>query len=159
MYMTGYSGESTVVDTPNAVLQKPFTPEALAHKVRDTLGARIASKSILVADDDPEIRGLIRSALESEGYKVHAVGNGKEAIAVLKQTPVSLILTDLAMPELDGIETIGEIRKDYPDLKIIAMSGKFAGSVLNAARFLGANAILSKPLDVDELLKNVRRFL
>jgi CheY-like chemotaxis protein len=60
------------------------------------------------------------------------------------------------MPERDGIEIMAEIRKEYPDLKIIAMSGRFAGPVLDSARGLGANAILTKPLQVDELLKTLQ---
>jgi DNA-binding NarL/FixJ family response regulator len=74
-------------------------------------------------------------------------------MAKLKEAPVGIVLTDLAMPEQDGIETILAVRKQYPNLKVIAMSGTFAGSVLDAARHLGADAILTKPIEVNELLK------
>ncbi len=120
------------------------------------LCARPTPTSILVADDQAEIRELLRSILEGEGYEVHTVGNGREAIALLKETPVGIVLTDLAMPERDGIEMISEIRKDYPDIKIIAMSGTFAGVILESAKHLGANAILPKPLQIHDLLNTLR---
>jgi CheY-like chemotaxis protein len=156
IYMSGYSGESAVLETPFTLLEKPFTPEALARRVREELGSKCAPKSILVADDDSDIRNLLRSVLENEGYEVHTASNGKEAVALLGEKQVGVVLTDLAMPERDGIEMMVEIRKEYPDLKIIAMSGRFAGPVLDSAKRLGANAILTKPLQVDELLKTLQ---
>jgi PAS domain S-box-containing protein len=153
LYMSGYSDESVVIDTPSALLQKPFTPEALAQRVREALGRTRPSRSILLVDDDPEVLGLLRSVLESEGYEILSAQNGREAIRVLKQSRVGLVMTDLAMPEQDGIELIREIRAEDANLKVIAMSGTFAGSVLYAARCLGANAILAKPVQVDQLLK------
>ncbi len=156
IYMSGYSGESAVLEAPFALLEKPFTPEALARRVRKELGAKSVPKSILVADDDRNIRNLLRSVLENEGYEVHTASNGKEAFALLGEKQVGVVLTDLAMPERDGIEMMGEIRKEYPDMKIIAMSGKFAGPVLDSAKRLGAHAILTKPLQVEELLKTLQ---
>jgi CheY-like chemotaxis protein len=156
IYMSGYSGESAVLETPFALLEKPFTPEALARRVREELGSKCAQKSILIADDDRDIRNLLRSVLENEGYEVHTASNGKEAVALLGEKQVGVVLTDLAMPERDGIEMMVEVRKEYPDLKIIAMSGRFAGPVLDSAKRLGANAILTKPLRVDELLKTLQ---
>jgi PAS domain S-box-containing protein len=156
IYMSGYSGESAVLEPPFALLEKPFTPEALARRVREELGPNRAPKSILVADDDRNILNLLRSVLENEGFEVHTASNGKEAVALLSEKQVGFVLTDLAMPERDGIEIMAEIRKEYPDLKIIAMSGRFAGPVLDSARRLGANAILTKPLQVDELLKTLQ---
>ncbi len=159
LYMSGYSGESSALDTGSALLQKPFTPEALARKVSEMLRGQAAEKSILVADDDGGIRNLLRSVLENEGYEVHTASNGKEAMSVLKATPVRVVLTDLAMPERDGIEMIQDIRKDYPDLKVIAMSGTFQGAILQSAKYLGANAILAKPLEMDQLLKTLQSML
>ena len=148
-----------LLDTGSALLQKPFTPEALARKVWEMLGAPVTQKSILVADDDGGIRSLLRSILENDGYQVHTASNGKEALNLLKGTAVNVVLTDLAMPERDGIEMIMDIRKDYPDLKVVAMSGTFEGAILKSAKHLGANAILAKPLEVEELLRTLQDVL
>jgi hypothetical protein len=155
LYMTGYGGESPVVEADGPLLPKPFTPEALAERVRETLGSAGTSRSILIVDDDPEVLSLLRFVLEGEGYDIRSARNGREAMAELKEVPVGIVLTDLAMPEQDGIETILAVRKEYPNLKVIAMSGTFAGSVLDAARHLGADAVLEKPIEIDELLKTV----
>jgi two-component system, cell cycle sensor histidine kinase and response regulator CckA len=156
LYVTGYSGESPIVEAGGTLLQKPFTPEALARKVRETLSGPSSSRSILIVDDDPEVLNLLRFVLEGEGYDIRSAQNGREAMAQLKEVPVGIILTDLAMPEQDGIETILAVRKEYPNLRVIAMSGTFASSVLDAARHLGADAVLAKPIEVDEMLKTLQ---
>ena len=156
LYVTGYSGESPIVEASGRLLQKPFTPEALAKKVRETLSRPGSSRSILIVDDDPEVLNLLRFVLEAEGYDIRSARNGREAMARLKEAPVGIILTDLAMPEQDGIETILAVRKEYPNLRVIAMSGTFATSVLDAARHLGAEAVLAKPIEVDEMLKTLQ---
>jgi DNA-binding NarL/FixJ family response regulator len=66
--------------------------------------------------------------------------------------PIDLVITDLLMPEGEGIETIRHLRKEHPEIRIIAMSGAFGSELLAAARFLGADAILSKPLTPDRVL-------
>jgi CheY-like chemotaxis protein len=112
-----------------------------------------AARKILVVDDDPGVRDVIRSMLESAGYSVLAAENGKEAMKILKDTRVDLILTDLVMPEQEGIETIKALRRDYPDLKVIAMSGAFGGDYLRIASYLGAHGTLPKPIQMRALLK------
>lgn len=112
-------------------------------------------RCVLVVDDDPGVRDVIRSMLESSGYKVHLAENGKEAMRLLKSEPVDLILTDLVMPEQEGIETIKALRRQYPETKVIAMSGAFGGDYLRIAAYLGAHATLAKPIQMDKLLKLV----
>jgi len=155
--MSGYDAREAGVD--EALLQKPFTPKSLSRKIREVLSTPLTSQSILVADDDNEIRALLRSILEDEGYRVYTAENGKRATAILKETPIQLMLTDLVMPEQEGMETIVQARRDHPSLKIVAVSGAFAGSILDAASHFGANAILEKPLQVDEILKVVQNLL
>jgi CheY-like chemotaxis protein/nitrogen-specific signal transduction histidine kinase len=162
LYISGYSGDALAADgadNEESVLQKPFSPEALLLKIRDVLGASQTPPSILVVDDDSEIRGLLRSILEEEGYRVHTAENGKRAIAVIKEEPVNLMLTDLAMPVLEGLETIKYLRREYPSLPVIAMSGTFRGTMLDAAGLLGASAVLEKPVKVDEVLSIVGTLL
>jgi CheY-like chemotaxis protein len=118
-----------------------------------------ATRKILVVDDDPGVRDVIRSMLESAGYSVLAAENGKEAMKILRSTRVDLILTDLVMPEQEGIETIKTLRREYPDLKVIAMSGAFGGDYLRIASYLGAHATLPKPIQMRALLKLIEETL
>ena len=117
---------------------------------------------ILVIDDVLEMRELLHRILEREKYTVVSVANGKEAIKVQREDPFDLIITDLIMPEKEGIETIIELRQDYPDVKIIAISG--GGVVgpkdyLSMAKMLGANRTLPKPFARKKLLETVRELV
>jgi len=112
-----------------------------------------ATRTILVVDDDPGVRDVIRSMLESAGYAVRVAANGKEAMKILRDDGIDLILTDLVMPEQEGIETIKALRREYPDLKVIAMSGAFGGDYLRIAAYLGAHGTLAKPIQMEALLK------
>jgi len=164
LYMSGYGGDRPAEEVLDSavLLDKPFTTEALLRKVRAVLDARAArepQKSILVVDDEDQIRDLLRRILEDEGYRVFTAENGKEATRLLKTVQVELMMTDLAMPEQEGIETIAIVRKDHPDLRIVAMSGAFEHSMLNIAKHLGAHAILEKPVQVDEVASLVQSLL
>lgn len=110
------------------------------------------NKSILVVDDDPGVREVIRAMLESVGFSVRLATNGREAVAMLENSQFDLILTDLVMPEQEGITTIKEIRQKYPDLKVIAMSGAFGGDYLRIAGYLGAHGTLAKPIRLESIL-------
>jgi DNA-binding NtrC family response regulator len=110
---------------------------------------------ILVVDDDAGVRDVVRSMLESEGYAVDVACNGREALAALKATRFGIMITDLVMPEQEGIETIKIVRRDYPGLKVIAMSGAFGGDYLRIAGYLGAHSTLAKPLQMAAVLKAV----
>ncbi len=116
-------------------------------------------RCVLVVDDDPGVRDVIRSMLEASGYSVLLAENGKEAMRLLKSERADLILTDLVMPEQEGIETIKALRREYPDLKVIAMSGAFGGDYLRIAAYLGAHATLAKPIQMETLLRLVEETL
>jgi CheY-like chemotaxis protein len=116
-------------------------------------------RCVLVVDDDPGVRDVIRSMLEASGYSVLLAENGKEAMRLLKTERADLILTDLVMPEQEGIETIKALRREYPDLKVIAMSGAFGGDYLRIAAYLGAHATLAKPIQMETLLRLVEQTL
>lgn len=109
---------------------------------------------ILVIDDEPSVRQMVRRALENEGYEVVEAGDGQTAVTTLGQTPVDLIITDLYMPNMDGIEFTIRLAQQKPRPKLIAMSGggfMEKGSLLETARRLGADATLAKPFTGDEL--------
>jgi CheY-like chemotaxis protein len=114
---------------------------------------------ILVVDDDPDIRGVILEFLAPDGYDVRLAANGREAFGILGFEDVDLVLTDLVMPDREGIEMIQEIRRRYPAVKTVAMSGAVFGPYLRAAELLGANATLSKPLNSSLLRLTLQQVL
>lgn len=117
---------------------------------------------ILLMDDDEAVRNLLARALRESGYEVVEAGDGREGVRLFRTAPSDLVITDLVMPEKEGIETILELRQDFPDLKVIAISGggeHGQQGYLQAARLLGANRTLSKPFQLDALLTAVREVL
>jgi len=112
--------------------------------------------SILVVDDDPLICNLITRNLGSAGYSVSSAGGAREALRDLDRKPVDLILTDLLMPDGDGFELIFALRKSYPDVRVIAMTGGGcvgADTYLTIARGIRVDGILHKPFMRDQLLE------
>jgi DNA-binding NtrC family response regulator len=114
---------------------------------------------ILVIDDEREIREMLRDLLRTQGYEVMTAANGTAATRLHQQQPADLVITDIFMPEKEGIETILELQRGWPGLKIIAISGGGGDhnvDYLGAARQLGAFCSISKPFDLDDLLAAVR---
>lgn len=110
--------------------------------------------TILIIDDEEAIRDYMRESLERAGYKVIEADNGKTALELLTHIPVDIIISDLVMPEKEGIETIKEIKELYPKCAIIAMSGSVFGSAyLPMARMLGAQSVMQKPFTKQTLLQ------
>ena len=117
---------------------------------------------ILIIDDDDALRATMRDMLEDAGFDVLDAANGARGIAVLETAPVDLVITDILMPEKEGIETIREIRQRYPDVKVIAASGGGqTGNVafLDLAKKLGAHEVMEKPIHMDPLVDTVRKLL
>ena len=110
---------------------------------------------ILLIDDDAPFRNMLRLTLEELGHDVTEAHDGKEGLAAHQLNPVDLVITDLVMPGMEGIETIIELKRCSPALKIIAMSGggriNAATDYLPTARLLGANRTLAKPFTPQEL--------
>lgn len=117
---------------------------------------------ILVIDDDAVIRSLIRRALELHGHQVSEAVDGSEGIRVYHERSPQLVLCDLIMPEKEGLETIEELCRDSPQVRIIAMSGGVMNGVydlLPVAKRLGARAVLSKPFTTATLIGVVKEVL
>lgn len=115
---------------------------------------RACPRSILVVDDNSQLRSLLGGALTKLGYQVTSAADGAEAFQVIAEKTFDVVITDLLMPERDGIEVIGELRLKQPKTRIVAMSGGGRGSrshYLETARGLGAHAVLGKPFSVSEL--------
>lgn len=111
--------------------------------------------NILVADDEELARFTIREILEGDGHNVIEAKNGTEAIALFNKNPTDIIITDIIMPEKEGIETIIELKRDHPETKIIAISGGGRTrnlDFLDLAKRYGADAILAKPFSEQELI-------
>lgn len=110
---------------------------------------------ILVIDDDHGIRALLRDILEPEGHQVMDAPNGRIGVRLCQQHRFDLVITDMLMPEGEGIETIGELRERSPAIRILAMSGGGARgnlSILADAKRFGATLTIPKPFGHGELL-------
>src|SRR5262249_50928853 len=102
--------------------------------------------AILVIDDDADTRDFLKATLETAGHQVTVAGNGMEGVQAFHKKPADLVITDLFMPDQEGLETIKQLRLESPDLAIIAMSGKpTGGTMLTVAKHLGASVVLQKP--------------
>ena len=112
--------------------------------------------TILLIDDEDQVRRLFHSALEHAGYRVLSAAGGEEGLRLLHDQVVDVILVDIFMPDMDGLELIPLLRKTRPANKIIAISGGSGKeNYLDAAKHLGANATLKKPFSLQELLDAV----
>jgi two-component system response regulator (stage 0 sporulation protein F) len=119
-----------------------------------------ARPRVLVIEDDDRIRSFLCQALETANHEVVAAIDGAAALALFRERPADLVLTDIVMPRKDGIETIRELRRLRADVRVIAMTGvRDRWNRLVAARHLGAHRTLMKPFGLDELLAAVRATL
>ena len=114
---------------------------------------------VLLVEDDPMILQALKVALERDHLDVVTASNGNEALEHLSTQKIDVVVTDIIMPDKEGIETIATIKRDYADIKIIAMSsGGRSGlpDLLEMAKKIGANAVLKKPFKSTELLEKIR---
>jgi CheY-like chemotaxis protein len=117
---------------------------------------------ILIIDDEPQIRSMLKLMLERDGYEVAEAPDGIEGIRIYRQNPADLIITDLIMPNKDGIGVIIDLKKEFPNVKIIAMSGGGLNKpegYLKGAKKLGAACTLTKPIDRGEMLRAIKDVL
>src|SRR5690242_154037 len=116
---------------------------------------------ILIVDDQEVARKSLDFALKAAGHETVMAQDGGEALRHQKQRPADLVILDLFMPEKEGLETIAEMRKKFPQLPIIAVSGgqRISGAMLEVARRLGAVDVFGKPFDPKELLEAIDRAL
>jgi len=120
------------------------------------------SNLVAIVDDDDLMRETLAEALTRAGYAVHQCADGKDVVDALKKHPAHLLITDLFMEETDGLGTITNVRKEFPEMKIIAMSGGTQltdHDYLPIARRLGAHRTLHKPLNGPVLLKTIEELL
>ena len=113
--------------------------------------------TILIIDDQESVRMLLKRGLESADYQVIEAANGRQGLDLFRATLADLVITDLAMPDMDGLELIWELTSEFLDVKVIAMSG--GGPKVQAAERLGARYTLPKPFDLQVLLRAVHHEL
>ena len=117
---------------------------------------------VLVIDDDDNVRAAMTLTLSEAGYQVLAAADGREGMAIHGETPADVVITDIFMPEQEGVETIIQLRRDFPQTMIIAISGggrRVYLDCLSRAGKLGAHRTLSKPFSRTELLDALRDVL
>ncbi len=118
--------------------------------------------SILIMEDDDNLRKMLKAMLEVAGYKVLEAPDGEAGMKLYRLEPTDLIIIDIFMPRKEGLETIMELRRDYADVKIIAMSGgskKIDHDFLHQSKLLGAQRTLSKPFERQELLEAIEELV
>ena len=113
--------------------------------------------TILVIDDQEPVRALLRIALEGAGHEVLEASNGRLGLALYRERSADLIITDIVMPEMSGLELMVELTRNFSNVKVIAISGGLESEgPLNVAKLLGARQTFQKPLDMEKLLSAVR---
>jgi len=149
---TMLENQETVYDDP------PESRETIIDDLTDT-PVKEPVKSILFVDDEEPVRRLFKEALEKFGYQVRLATNGNEAIALFREEPADLIITDIFMPEKDGHTLILEVKQDFPYVHIFAITGKkfFDPQMeLDIAKTLGAIKVFTKPCKLSQLLAAIK---
>jgi DNA-binding response OmpR family regulator len=115
--------------------------------------------AVLVIEDDSDLREMLETLLRRAGYRVSAAENGRDGMRVVRDESIDIVVTDILMPVQEGIETIAELKRRYPKVRVIAMSG--GGIVqpedyLQTAELFGAEMTISKPFEPGDLLQALR---
>jgi CheY-like chemotaxis protein len=129
-------------------------------------------QDVLVVDDELDVRDSIERVLERSGYSVRKTGDAADALAELRRRGADVVITDIIMPKIDGVEAIRSIRKEFPAVRIIAISGGgnfgisayrpsaiTTSAYLAAAERAGAHVVLTKPFESKDLLQAVEQVL
>lgn len=123
---------------------------------------RSSMARILLIDDDDSVRTMLRLTLAKFGHPVVEARNGKEGLKLFAAVDFDLVITDLVMPETEGFEVLGALRKQIPRVKVLVITGGLRGSVVNfreMALHLGADRVLAKPFSNDEFIATVNELL
>jgi two-component system response regulator (stage 0 sporulation protein F) len=113
--------------------------------------------SILIVDDDAPIRTVLRDILEEEGHEIREAADGQIGLALYREAPVDLVITDILMPERDGMEVTLALTQEFLDARVIAMTGATGHrNFLNVPKLFGARRVIQKPFTVEEIRRVVR---
>ncbi len=117
---------------------------------------------VLIVDDDPDLLRSVARVLEKEGHEVREANDGKSALEMVAEAPPDLIVSDIYMPEMDGIELLARVHADHPNVPMVAMSGgsyMAKEALLRDVSMLGAVGVLEKPFTVERLVSVVNEAL
>ena len=114
---------------------------------------------LLIVEDESMVRDVLREKFLQDGFTILEAEDGKSGLRTLRTEEVDLVITDIVMPETDGIELLVAIRENWPKLPVIVFSAPTNQLYLEVARRLGADAVLEKPLNLERLSAQVRRLL
>lgn len=113
--------------------------------------------SILIVDDEESIRTLLRKILEADGHQIREANNGEIGLTLYREAPADLVITDILMPERDGMDITLELTRKFLNAKVIAMTGATGDqNFLNVAKLFGARRVIKKPFSVDTIRRLVR---
>ena len=132
-----------------------FSMTAQASRSDAAFGGPAKSTSVLIVDDNADMRSFVKLVLERAGFEAQVAADGENALDLQRVRPVDVLITDIFMPERDGIELIHQFKSAFPQVKIIAMSGGGRISKMNylpLAADIGADMVLHKPFGADTLL-------
>ncbi len=115
-------------------------------------------KRILIVDDNLMMRKLIRNIFIDQGYDIEEANDGMEGLEIARKLDIDLVITDIIMPKMEGIELIMNLKRDFPNIKIIAISGG-KPYYLYMAKKLGIERIFTKPLNIHEFLNAVKKLI
>ncbi len=156
LFMSGHAKAAVIGDGPLGAdanfIQKPWSPQGLCDKICSVLTPQPPGKRILVVDDEPAVCEWLAELLSGCGYQVFTAKDGVQAKQVAAREALDIMITDISMPNEEGLGVIRALRKTHPSLKIIAMSGSYAEALMDA-KLLGANAALTKPFTSETVLK------
>jgi DNA-binding response OmpR family regulator len=118
-----------------------------------------AGAQVLIVDDDADLRLSLKLVLDLAGYATRTASDGNDALRQQRELPAAILITDIFMPESDGFETIQKFRREFPQTRIVVISGaakRAKQNYLSVAAQLGVDATIQKPFDVEELLATLR---
>ena len=161
---THESDEAKITQQSEALPQEQETgvqelTEAVGTEAEAEVIEKKPVKHILFVDDEEPVRILFKEALEKFGYEVRVASNGNEGMQLFREDPADLIITDIFMPEKDGHTFILELRQEFPEVKIFAITGKkfFDPNMeLDIAKTLGAMRVFTKPCKLSVLINAIK---
>ena len=119
----------------------------------------IEKNMILVVDDDPESRDILMRLLTLSDYEVETVESGRDAVELLKRAEFKLVLTDIVMPDMDGLELLSHVKSHYPNIPVIMVTGRASNESKNEALEKGAEGLILKPYTRNQLMTIVNETL
>ena len=138
-------------------IAKPYQPNNLATKVKEILGEMMAA--VLIVDDEEVLRNLMVRILTNNGYRAISTESGEKALEIIKNQSMALVITDIVMPGMSGIELVKSIKTDKTDLPVLVMTGHGTNNSKSEAISSGADGYITKPFQNTKIISEVQRIL